>query len=160
LVNNYWKSIDATNTKRRRIFPIEYWELEELFKTANSVGVIVNNIDDPEKVTVEWKSFDPQNPPALPDNSRCFVLSKKYYSGSIEIIDVNEASYEIRGIAKLQQPKTTTVFVCVLLGKDTQGNYYVFIHNAKAMLLNQDMKSGTDTAPGGEGTGGVKIPSN
>jgi hypothetical protein len=160
LVNNYWKNIDADNNKRRRIFPIEYWELDALFNTSNAVGLIVNNIDDPEKVTVEWRPFDAQNPPALPDNSLCFVLSRNHYDGSIAVVEIDESSYELRGLADLRQPKPVTVFLCVLLGKDNDGKYFVFIQNARSTLLSKDMEGGIDTAPGGEGIGGIKIPSN
>jgi hypothetical protein len=158
LINRYWANIDGDLNKRRRVFPIEYWELDTLFSTANQVGVHVHNIDDPGKVTVEWKPFDPDQPPVLAENSRCFVLSKNYYDGSIAILDIDEASYEIRGLARFRQPKPATVFICVLLGQEADGRYCVFIQNARANLLNKNMDGGIDTAPGGEGTGGAKIP--
>lgn len=158
-VDNYWKDIDQAGG-RRRIFPVEYAQLDALFENSSDIALIVYEIDDPSKVSVKWVPFSRQKPPRIRKNSRCFVLSKQNYSGDIGIIDVRESSYFIRGLKMVKPDKNNpaTIFLLALIGKDNAGNYALFLQNATATFLEKDPGGGFDTAPGGEGASSQKIP--
>ncbi len=159
-VDNYWKNVDMSPGKRRRIFPVEYAQLSILFKKSSDVAFIVYNINNPNKVTGKWVAFSSDKPPKLSENSRCFVLSKQYYDGTIKVLNSGTSDYTIRGLERIKQDKNNpaTAFLLALIGKDDAGNYALFLQSATATLLDKDPGGGFDTVPGGEGASGIKIP--
>ena len=55
--DQYWSDEDLGG-RRRKVFPIEVWKLASLFKKTGEVGFLVKNINNSNKVTARWMSFD------------------------------------------------------------------------------------------------------
>ncbi len=155
--DRYWADVDLAE-KRRKMFPIEYWQLERWMKRPGQAALIVKNIHDPYEVTAKWAGFSPKKPPVLPENSFCFVLSKLFYNGIIEEIkEEGGSSYNMYGLSRVKTHGPESNFLVALLGKVAENDYTLYLQNASARYIEQDPK-GTGTSPGGEGAGGAKIP--
>lgn len=156
-LDRYWKDVDIPG-RRRKIFPVEYDQLDKLIKKTGQIALIVKNITDANKVTAKWASFSPAKPPVLNEKSLCFVLSQQYYEGNVSILNLDSVSHGINGISRINLSKMSSNFVVALLGKDETGNITLYLQNATANLIEEAPKGSWDTAPGGEGTGGLKLP--
>lgn len=94
--DQYWSDEDLGG-RRRKVFPIEVWKLASLFKKTGEVGFLVKNINNSNKVTARWMSFDKTKPPAMKENDRCFVLSKLFFDGEIKRLQLQAKTHSIRG---------------------------------------------------------------
>lgn len=155
--DQYWSDEDLGG-RRRKVFPIEIWKLKSLFKKTGEVGFLVKNINNSNKVTGRWMSFDKTKPPAMKENDRCFVLSKLFFDGEIKRLQLPAKTHTIRGLAGINLIKGMPNIVVALLGKDDAGQYCVYIQNAVPRMFSEDPEGDFDTNPGGEGTSGVKVP--
>lgn len=156
-INKYWKNVDA-NGDRRRLFPIEFWELDKIVKPNKDLALVVKNIDNPYKVTVKWLAYPPAKPVVLDNKSVCFVIPRSYYDGIITVLQLGTVSHFLGGLKKVNQSKTDSNFIVVLLGQDKNDNYTLYLSNASADLIGIPPASSWPTLPGGEGAGGVKLP--
>lgn len=151
--DRYWKVVDIPE-RRRKIFPLEYWELENLLKKNDKVALIIQRVSDPDKMTGKWISFSDEKPPVLKGDSICFVIEKDFlYSRSL----IEGESYKIRGLANVQTHGMKSNFLVGLVGKDIAGKPNLYLCNAYLKLIEKDPKR-NDTSPGGETIGGVKLP--
>ncbi len=155
--NRYWADVDNQNI-RRRVFPIEYWQLDRLIKKTGLVALTVKYINNPKKVTAKWASYNPEKPPVLTEYSRCFVLSKSFYNGIIEIQSLGTVSHFVRGLEIVHVHGKETNFLLAILGKNEAGEYNLYLQNASANPIEGDPNEGFNPTPGGEGAGGVKLP--
>lgn len=157
-VDRYWKIVDEVES-RRKIFPVEYWQLEKMFAEGKkNVAFHVKDIHDPNIVTAAWIAFDPEKKRRIKKNEYYFVLSEEYYKGSIGEIQFLELTHTIEGLSNVKLHSESTNFLVALLGKDEQDKYTVYIHNATAELIETDPPGPLGPTPGGEGAGGVKLP--
>ncbi len=155
--DRYWADVDMGG-KRRKLFPVEFWQLDALIKKTGHIAFIVRNIHNANKVTAKWAVYDDKKPPALKENDRCFVLSKKYFDGEIKKLEIETISHSINGLAAINRTNGLPNFIVALVGKNTKGADHVFFQNATPNLLEEDPGGVFDTNPGGEGTGGIRIP--
>lgn len=162
-INRYWSDVDM-GTGRRKIFPVEYWQIDILMPLNNQnakAAFIVDNIHNPNLVTGHWKSFDPANPPTLNDmNSRCFVLSQPYYSLSIEVLTLEQnKKHTIFGIERVKDLQSRN-FLIAMIGQSISGEYILYLQNVSAEIIDEDPSGDFDFSPtpGGEGAGGLKLP--
>lgn len=155
--NRYWNSIDQAH-QRRRFFPIEYQQLDQLSQATGKAALLVHNINNPSEVNAQWISFDAANPPTLAITSYCFVLSEPYYSSEIALLNLESVTHAIRGIKTVKAEGALSNFLVAMLGQTSTGEYVLYVQNASADLIELDPGATFDTAPGGEGSGGVKLP--
>ena len=156
-IDRYWEDIDIPG-RRRKLFPIEFWQLDLLFQKTGKVALVVRKINDSNFVTAKWVAFDSAKPPALSKNSRCFVLSGTAYTGPIvENLEIETLSYEIRGLQEVRRHGMDSNFLVALLGKSATDEYRLYIQDVSMQPIETDIPI-FDTTPGGEGTGGVRIP--
>lgn len=155
--DQYWSDEDLGG-RRRKVFPIEYWKLTQLFKKTGEAAFLVKKIDNSNKVTGRWISFDKNNPPALKENDRCFVLSKPFFDGEIKRLNLPAKTHIIRGLASMNLTKGMPNILVTLLGKDDAGKYCAYLQNAVPQMFSEDPDGEYDTNPGGEGTSGVRVP--
>jgi hypothetical protein len=154
--NEYWKDVDLSG-KRRKVFPVEFWQLEKLIKKTKQVAFTVKNIQDPNVASGKWAAYDPAKPPVLKEPDYCFVLSEKYFKGEIKKLEIQTKSHSINGLSDINQTKGVPNILLAMIGKDANG-YLLFIQNAVPDLLDEDPGGTFDTNPGGEGAGGIRIP--
>lgn len=155
-IDRYWAPVDQSQ-KRRRLFPAEYWKLDNLVAQGQDLAVVVKKIDDPFNVSIQWIAFDPEKPPVMNDNSRCFVLPRNYYDGIVEKHDTDESSFFIYGLKSINTTEESSNFLLVLLGQEEDGDYTIYFQNASANYINLD-EDNIIPSPGGDGVGGVRVP--
>jgi len=156
-LKRYWKNADKYGI-RRKFFPMEYGQLDKLFKNSEHIALIVKNISKPDKLTANWVAFSPDKPPALKEDSRCFVLPRNYYNGRIATLTIDTVSLGIKGLESMRFLGPASNFLVALIGQDAAGNYLLFLQNASLKLIEKDIPNGFEPAPGGEGAGGLKFP--